>query len=114
MTKELPGGAIDLIILALLAEGESYGYALAKTIRERGASTHQIGEGTLYGSLKRLSSKGLLESRWGDSEEGGRRKYYRLSELGKTELKDRAADWSTTASLVSSCLKTRFGQGGVS
>ena len=85
---ELRRGALPLAVLARLRE-EHYGYSLRK---ELGAKGLDIDEGTLYPLVRRLDSQGLLTSEW--RADGGRKKrYYRLSGLGREVLELLAAEW---------------------
>ena len=79
MRLELRRGSLVLGVLAAL-EAEAYGYALRKRLAEAGL---EVDEGTLYPLIRRLESQGLLESRWGASEEGRKRRYYRIAPEGR-------------------------------
>jgi DNA-binding PadR family transcriptional regulator len=88
LTQELRRGILVLAALSQLKE-EKYGYALISSLAEKGLDIEQ---GTLYPLLRRLEEQGLLESEW--NVDGSRpRRYYQLSEDGKTILEDLTADW---------------------
>jgi len=82
ISKELLKGCIEPLILAVLHDGDTYGYLLAREIALRAGEEFQMKDGTLYPALKRLEQDGLVESYWGEGE-GGRRRYYRLTESGR-------------------------------
>ncbi|MFD0618860.1 MULTISPECIES: PadR family transcriptional regulator [Paenibacillus] len=100
MNKELLKGSIDLILLNLIAQKDQYGYELSKKIRLLSNDVYEIGEGTLYPALKRLESQKAVESYWGESIEGGRRKYYRITNEGTKILQAKMKDWQTLTRLV--------------
>jgi PadR family transcriptional regulator PadR len=91
--KELLKGHIDIVILALLYDGDIYGYELAKRVKKQTDNQFELKEGTLYLAFKRLEEGGLVESYWGDESEGGRRKYYRLLAKGKIHLLEAKKAW---------------------
>ena len=97
-------GHLDLLILAVLAEGPRHGYGVIDQLRVRSGEVFDLPEGTVYPVLHRLHEAGLLESSW--SEAGGRRRrVYRLSELGRVSLAQRQSAWEQFASAVGSVLK---------
>lgn len=103
MDKEIMKGSIDIIILSLIAKKDMYGYDIAKEVKERSNELYEIGEGTLYPALKRLENKKMLESYWGDVDTGGRRKYYRITVRGKSELSVKLEDWNKVNTIINIC-----------
>lgn len=97
-------GHLDLLILAVLAEGPRHGYAVIEQLRLRSGEVFDLPEGTVYPVLHRLDQAGLLESSW--SEAGGRRRrVYRLSEQGRSALIEQRSSWERFASGVGAVLK---------
>ncbi|GLI04742.1 MULTISPECIES: PadR family transcriptional regulator [Paenibacillus] len=94
MDKEMMKGSIDILLLAELNRGDSYGYEIVKNLRQRSNNLYDMSEGTLYPALKRLERKAFVDSYWGESNDGGRRKYYRVTESGKTELARKLRQWN--------------------
>lgn len=93
LNKESLKGHIDTLILSILNQHDSYGYEIAKIVRDE--TTFELKDSTMYVSLKRLESKGLIKSYWGDSQDaGGRRKYYNLTEEGKKSLEIKIQEWN--------------------
>lgn len=93
LNKELLKGHIDTLILSILNQADSYGYEIAKIVKDE--TTFELKESTMYVSLKRLESKGLIKSYWGDNQDcGGRRKYYNLTEEGKEDLDLKIQEWN--------------------
>lgn len=97
---ELRRGVLILAVLAELRE-EHYGYSLRKNLVAKGLD---IDEGTLYPLVRRLEKQGLLESEW--REEGNRKKrFYQLSEVGKSTLKQLREDWQQVETALNTILK---------
>ena len=92
MTGEALKGHLDLLLLAVLAEGPAHGYVVIESLRQRSEGVFNLPEGTIYPALHRLESQGLLDSRW--SENSARRKRsYHLTPKGQQVLSDRQEEW---------------------
>jgi len=83
MRKELVAASAEPLILSLLSNGESYGYAIIQEIKTRSEGHLQWTDGMLYPVLHRLERNGLIKSRWAKAENGRKRKYYSIKEDGK-------------------------------
>ena len=77
-------------ILLALAEGDRHGYAIMQDVEARTGGIVPMGPGTLYGSIKRMVSAGLLESAGERQEDGERRRFYTLTKLGRAVLRAEA------------------------
>ncbi|MET9654393.1 MULTISPECIES: helix-turn-helix transcriptional regulator [unclassified Streptomyces] len=84
-------GVLDLLVLSRLTDGESYGYEIAKALAEAGLG--EIKGGTLYPVLNRLEEAGLVEAEFRAAERGPGRRYYRLTERGRTSLAAESGAW---------------------
>jgi PadR family transcriptional regulator, regulatory protein PadR len=104
MDKEILKGNIDIIILLLSVRKEVYGYEIAKYIKDSTNSFYEIGEGTLYPALRRLEEKNFLTSYWGDTDKGGRRKYYKITSEGKIELDKKLESFRLISKLINESL----------
>lgn len=93
-------GIIDLLILSLLNEKDSYGYEISKAIKQRTGGGFALQEPTLYLSLKRLEKQKLVSSYWGEESRGGRRKYYSITEDGRKLLQQHIRDWKQLTEVV--------------
>lgn len=91
--KDLVAASSTPLILSILADGESYGYAIAKRVGELSGGTLQWTEGMLYPLLHRLERQGCIEGRWGTAENGRKRKYYRITPVGRAHLADQKRQW---------------------
>ena len=91
--KDLVAASATPLVLAILAEGESYGYAIIKRVSDLSGGHLQWTDGMLYPVLHRLERNGLVAAKWGESETGRRRKYYRLTKEGRAELDAEKKRW---------------------
>ncbi len=91
--KDLVAASATPLVLAILSEGESYGYAIIKRVDELSGGELQWTDGMLYPVLHRLEHNGFVKAHWGKSESGRRRKYYRLTDLGVAELSSQRRQW---------------------
>lgn len=95
ISKEVLKGHIDTIILSIVAQHDCYGYEIAKTVREYTEGAFEIKEATLYIALKRLEKNEYILSYWDDgASNGGRRKYYKMTEQGTEFLEYKKQEWN--------------------
>ena len=92
-SSELIKGSVVPVVLALLRERPMYGYEMVKQVNARTKGKLQWREGTLYPTLHKLESEGLISSRWREAERGRPRKYYSITRTGRTELERRSGEW---------------------
>ena len=95
INKDLMAASSTPIVLAILAEGDSYGYAILQRVRELSGGRLEWTDGMLYPVLHRLERSGLIEARWDQAESGRRRKYYRITEAGRQQLAEERRQWRT-------------------
>jgi DNA-binding PadR family transcriptional regulator len=95
VNKDLVAASSTPLVLAILAEGDSYGYAILKRVRELSGGELEWTDGMLYPVLHRLERSSLIESRWENAESGRRRKYYRVTDAGRKQLDDERRQWRT-------------------
>ena len=93
INKDLVAATSTPLVLAILAEGDSYGYAILKRVRELSGGELEWTDGMLYPVLHRLERSGLIDSRWEETDSGRRRKYYRVTEAGRQQLADERRQW---------------------
>ncbi|RWZ60635.1 PadR family transcriptional regulator [Halobacillus fulvus] len=100
MDRELMRGSIEILLLSILAQEDCYGYQMTKKLRVLSEDAYQMNEGTLYPALKRLEKKEYVSSYWSSESAGGRRKYYSITEEGRTILARKLEDWKQINSLI--------------
>ena len=93
ISKELIAASTKPMLLAILANGESYGYAIIEQVRARSGGDLEWSEGMLYPVLHRLEKEKLILSSWKVGENGRKRKYYRLSAAGTKALEVERKQW---------------------
>lgn len=91
--KDLVAASATPLVLAILSEGESYGYAIIRRVGELSGGELEWTDGMLYPLLHRLERNGFVESSWRESETGRRRKYYRLTRAGEMQLDRHRRQW---------------------
>jgi PadR family transcriptional regulator PadR len=91
--KDLVAASATPLVLAILAEGESYGYAILKRVSELSGGHLQWTDGMLYPVLHRLERQGLVAAKWGMADNGRRRKYYRITKDGQVQLAAQRQQW---------------------
>jgi PadR family transcriptional regulator PadR len=100
--KELNGGLVGLVLLAMLnrSSEDLYGYEIAKRLANANEGVSIFKEGTIYPVLRALSASNLLTSRIVPSYSGPARRYYRITDPGRTVLAEWTAIWSGTRDFV--------------
>ena len=98
--KDLVAASATPLVLAILAEGDSYGYAIIKRVNELSGGNLQWTDGMLYPVLHRLERHGLVAAKWGESETGRRRKYYRITKDGRAQLAAQREQWRVVDSTL--------------
>jgi PadR family transcriptional regulator len=88
---QLLKGVLELAVLAVIAQGETYGYEILS--RLEGAGFDGVGDASVYGTLRRLEQAGHLESRLVASDSGPARKYYSVTASGAEQLRDGTETW---------------------
>jgi|WetSurMetagenome_2_1015567.scaffolds.fasta_scaffold484924_2 PadR family transcriptional regulator, regulatory protein PadR len=99
-------GNTPTVLLSLLEEGPMYGLQIAREVSRRSAGSFRYGEGLLYPALHQMEKKKFVASEWRASHHGPRRKYYRLTPLGKREGKRLRTRWQAFSRAVNSLLET--------
>jgi len=104
-TSQLLKGVLDLAVLAVLAERDSYGYDVLRRLRESGLDG--VGDASVYGTLRRLYRAGELKSYVIPSEEGPNRKYYALNNRGRSSLDQSSKTWASLTRALDQLLNGR-------
>ena len=95
LVRELKRGSTELLILALLDEQRRHGYEISQLIEERSNGTITFHTASLYPTLYRLETQGLIEGRWVERAGQRRRRYYRLTRAGRQALAKQRSVWDT-------------------
>ena len=94
LSRELIAASSEAIILSILNQGESYGYAIIQKVRLCSQERIKWTDGMLYPVLHRMESKSLIKSKWADGEGGPRREFYRITVKGGKFLIRHEEDWT--------------------
>ncbi len=102
INKDLIAASSTPIVLAILADGDRYGYAILQRVRELSGGRMEWTDGMLYPVLHRLERLGHVEARWEVAESGRRRKYYRITPGGRAQLAQEREQWQAVESTLRS------------
>lgn len=102
--SDMMRGYTDTIILAQLLETDSYGYEINKSVQQLTKGLLELKEATLYTTFRRLESAGCIASYWGDENTGARRRYYSITELGRSLFTENVKDWQRFKTIIDNLL----------
>ena len=105
INKDLIAASSTPIVLAILAEGDSYGYAILKRVQESSGGRMEWTDGMLYPVLHRLERLGYVQARWQVAESGRRRKYYRMTPRGRAQLAEERKQWQAVDATLRGILR---------
>lgn len=91
-TTQLLKGVLDMAVLAVVRHEDGYGYDIVRRLREAGLT--EVGDASVYGTLRRLYAAGALTSYVVPSEGGPHRKYYGINDQGRAMLASQSASWA--------------------
>ena len=97
MDAQLKKGILDMCILYIISQEEMYGYDIMKYM---GKFFPEVDESTFYAILRRLNKEGLTEVYYGQVSNGPQRKYYRILDKGRENLKNSITDWKNISIIV--------------
>jgi DNA-binding PadR family transcriptional regulator len=100
INKDLTAASSTPIVLAILAEADSYGYAILQRVRELSGGRMEWTDGMLYPVLHRLERLGHVEARWEVAGTGRRRKYYRITDGGRAQLAEERKQWEAVDATI--------------
>ena len=104
ISSDLLRGHTDTIILGLLIDRDRYGYEITKLVYEHSEKLYELKEATMYSSLKRLEKDAYIASYWGDETQGGRRRYYRITQSGRNLYKSNKQSWDYAKQILEKLL----------
>jgi len=97
-------GHIDTIVLTLLAEKDRYGYEVYKEVLTRSEGAYELKEPSLYSAFRRLEGQGYIRAYWGEETQGGRRKYYAITDTGRDYCAQLRAEWQVAKRILDTIL----------
>jgi PadR family transcriptional regulator PadR len=104
--KEMPSGALVLLILRVLRSGTLHGYAIAQRIHALSSDVLHVEEGALYPALQRILLRGWVSSEWGISETNRKVRFYRLTAAGRKQLEAELSSYERVHEAIQSVLRT--------
>jgi PadR family transcriptional regulator, regulatory protein PadR len=97
-------GTLDILVLRALHWGPMHGFEITTWLEDRSAGKLGVEDGALYHALVRLEERGLIDAEWGETENGRRARYYKLTAGGRAYLRTETAKWIEYASAVTGIL----------
>jgi len=107
-TTQLLKGVLDVAVLATIHQNDGYGYDVVRRLRAAGID--EVGDASVYGTLRRLYSAGALSTYVVPSEDGPHRKYYSITGDGRARLAEQSATWHRFAEVMSTLLQPSAGR----
>ncbi|MCK5129599.1 MAG: helix-turn-helix transcriptional regulator [Clostridiales bacterium] len=107
ISSDIIRGHLDAIILKLIIEKDRYGYEISKEISQRTDGVFEIKEATLYAVFQRLEKKELIVSYSGEITHGRKRKYYKVTALGKAFFSLKEKEWKTTKEIINTFMEEK-------
>ncbi len=104
---DLVQGALDLLILKILALEPLNGWAIGQRLKQVSDDVLQVSDGSLYPALHKLEQEGWITAEWKPSENNRRAKFYSLTRLGRKELEKEAANWNRLSAAISRVVKLK-------
>lgn len=102
--SDLIRGNIDTIILKTMLNEDKYGLDIIKEVSDKSSGTYELKQPTLYSCLKRLENQELISSYWVDSEIGGKRHYYKLTDKGREFYNKKQEEWAKSKFIIDNLL----------
>ena len=102
--SDLLQGTLDLLILKTLANGPMHGWGISLSIQDVSRDVLQVNQGSLYPALHRLEQQGLIEARWGNSDNNRQAKFYELTRSGRKQLAEETRNWERLSEAVARVL----------
>ena len=103
--KDMPAGALVLLILRVLRSGPLHGYAIAQRIHTLSSDELRVEEGSLYPALQKILIKGWVTASWGTSETGRKVRFYKITRSGAKQLEAEASDYDRLTKAIQAILQ---------
>ena len=104
--KEMPAGALILLILRVLRSGSLHGYAIAQRIHQATDDSLRVEEGSLYPALQRMTHEKWLRAKWATTDTGRRARFYTITVAGRRQLEEEERRWWDLTAAVGRALRT--------
>src|SRR4030095_9248335 len=103
--RDMPSGALVLLILRVLRSGPLHGYAIAQRIHSLSADELRVEEGSLYPALQKILLKGWVTATWGTSETGRKVSFYKITKVGLKQLNAEESDFDRLTKAIQAILQ---------
>ena len=106
-TDVLPGTLALMVLKTLDVMGQQHGWGIARRIEQISGDLLSVNQGTLYPLLLKLENEGSIASQWGASENNRRARFYRITAVGRKQLRTETSDWEQTAAIIARFFKVK-------
>src|SRR5213082_383422 len=103
--NELLPGTLDMLILKTLTLGRMHGYGIAQRIQQVSHEVLQVEEGSLYPALQRLLVNGWVKAEWGETSNGRRARFYRITPAGRKRLAEESAGFERLVAAIAAVMQ---------
>ena len=108
LDKELVAASSVPLVLSILSEGDSYGYAIIQRVKDLSGGKIEWTDGMLYPVLHWLEDQGFVGSHWTESESGRKRKYYSLRSAGRKTLRQQKEQWDLVTATLNQLWRPKY------
>lgn len=105
--EQLMAAALEPVVLAILAQGESYGYEMIQRVHALSGGKITWTDDMLHPVLQRLNTQGLIDSEWRTAENGLKRRYFSISSTGRIQLNAMREQWQCVSSMLTQLRKSK-------
>lgn len=103
--RDLLAGTLDMLILQIVRGGPVHGLQIAQSIERQSEDVLLVEQGSLYPALHRLEQRGWIVSEWGVSDTNRRAKFYKLTAIGRKQLKTESGRWDSLTRAVARVMR---------
>ena len=104
LSAELLPGTLEMLVLKTLSRGEAHGYAIARRLEQVSGDVLQVGESSLYPALQRLLVNGWVKAEWGETSNGRRARFYKITPAGRKRLAEESAGFERIVGAIAAVM----------
>src|SRR5213080_2797966 len=105
LSSELLPGTLEMLVLKTISRGEAHGYAIARHLEQVSGDVLQVGESSLYPALQRLLVNGWVKAEWGETSNGRRARFYRITPAGRKRLAEESAGFERLVAAIAAVMQ---------
>ena len=105
LSSELLPGTLEMLVLKTLSRGEAHGYAIARHLEQASHDVLQVGESSLYPALQRLLVHGWVKAEWGETSNGRRARFYKITPAGRKRLTEESTGFERIVGAITAVMQ---------